>query len=117
MFHRVSAIALRGLRVRFYTTGLPVSVTRALSMGAELVDSVALRHDVARVEVGPSWWSRRICALLGYAECVQAVEKSTTMAVVVDSEVPRGLRADLVYQLDSRKGSVLHVAGEKAVGH
>ena len=103
--------------VEFFTPGgYPVSATRALSIGVELVDSIGLRHGLREVSIAPAWW-RRICSYTRYTRCT---EKETgnglRVLVIVDSRrasLPRS-GADLVYEIDSRRGTVLRINGLRA---
>ncbi len=103
--------------VQFYTPGgYPVSAARALSIGAELVDSISLRHGLREVTIAPTWW-RRICSYTRYTRCTER-EKNNGLRVliIVDSRyasLPRS-GADLVYEIDSRHGTVLRLGGTKA---
>jgi len=103
--------------VEFYTPGkYPVSAARALSIGAELVDSIGLRHELREVAIAPAWW-RRICSYTRYTRCA---EKETgnglRVLIIVDSHsaLPPRSGADLVYEMDTRRGTVLRVDGLRA---
>ena len=103
--------------VRFYTPGgYPVSASKALSIGAELVDSISLLHGLEEVAVTPSWW-RRICGYMRYARCTEREPvDGLRVLVVVDSRhyLPPVTGADLVYEMDSRRGSILRIGGAVA---
>jgi len=105
-------------RVRFYTPGgFPVSASRAIVVGAELVDSISLVHGLEKVNIAPGWW-RRICNYTRYAKCTGASgSRGLDVLVIVDpgrSGAEMALGADLVYEIDSRRGAVLRVGGTRA---
>lgn len=105
----------RGASIRFHApSGLPVSASRALTVGAELVDSISLVHGFEKVSIAPRWW-RRICNYTRYAKCTETqITKGLRVLVIVDPihGIKRGgISADLVYEIDSRHGSVLRLGG------
>ncbi len=102
---------------RFYTPrGFPVSRTRGVALGAELADSIAVLHGVEKVTVWPEWW-RRICLHTRYVECGTGEHGELRVLVIVDPRPlewsPYQLDADLVYELDTRHGTLIRLPADK----
>ena len=100
-----------GLVVFHAPMGYPVSASRAILLGAELVDSIGLLHGLEGVVVEPPWW-RRLCRYTRHTACTgRAGPPRLRVLVVVDAyaaSVPGW--ADLVYEMDTRRGTVLRLA-------
>jgi len=106
------------------------SPTRAVRLVSDLVDSVAYVYSLPEVAVEEGWWSRRLCARLGYARCSPEEDTASVIAasrdiveIDVDGSQPQvpglieGTRRVLHYHVDSRRGGVLFLGSRLAAAN